>query len=130
MSILERVSYLKGLTDGIGLDESTKEGKILKAIVDVLDDIALAIEDLDDGLDIVASHVEAMDDDLATLEEDFYDDFDFDYDDEDFELECEKCGAIINFEDLDYENEDLVCPSCGEIVTIECCFDDECDCHN
>lgn len=131
MTIGEKVSYLKGLTDGIGLDGSTNEGKILKAIVDVLDDMALAIEDLDDGLDEIASHVEVMDEDLATLEEDFYDeeddDDDFDFDEECCEFKCPNCGAEINFDDIDFESEELICPACGETITLECCCDDDCE---
>ena len=42
MTVAEKVSYIKGLAEGLGVDDSTKEGKVLAAIVDVLDDIAAA----------------------------------------------------------------------------------------
>ena len=35
----EKVSYLKGLADGLPLDENTNEGKVLRAIIEVLDDM-------------------------------------------------------------------------------------------
>ena len=41
MEITEKVAYLKGLADGLGLDAESKEGKVLLAMIDVLDDIAL-----------------------------------------------------------------------------------------
>ena len=37
MEISEKVAYLKGLAEGLQLDGETKEGKVLLAIIDVLD---------------------------------------------------------------------------------------------
>jgi hypothetical protein len=39
-TIKEKVSYIRGLTDGLEINNSTKEGKVIKAIIDVLEDIA------------------------------------------------------------------------------------------
>lgn len=44
MEITEKVAYLKGLAEGMELDTEKKEGKLLAAIIDVLDDIALEID--------------------------------------------------------------------------------------
>ena len=46
MTISEKVAYLKGLAEGMELDTEKKEGKLLAAIIDVLDDIALEIADM------------------------------------------------------------------------------------
>ena len=51
MTVTEKVSYLKGLAEGLGIDETQKEGKIIKAIIDVLDDVAFTVADLEDGFD-------------------------------------------------------------------------------
>ena len=40
MEISEKVAYLKGLAEGLALDTDTKEGKLIAAIIDVLDDMA------------------------------------------------------------------------------------------
>ena len=32
----EKAAYLKGLIDGLGIDESTKEGKVIKAMSELL----------------------------------------------------------------------------------------------
>ena len=37
MTVTEKVAYLKGLMEGLSVDETSKEGKILKAVVDVLE---------------------------------------------------------------------------------------------
>ena len=44
----ERVSYLRGLADGLKIDEDTNEGKLFKLIIDVIDDIAVSVEDVED----------------------------------------------------------------------------------
>ena len=43
MTIAEKVSYIKGLVEGLKVDEATAEGKIIAAIIDVLGDIAVNI---------------------------------------------------------------------------------------
>ena len=59
MEITEKVAYLKGLMEGMKIDTETNEGKILSAMVDILEDIGLELEDLwnaqgelEDGLDV------------------------------------------------------------------------------
>ena len=37
MEISEKVAYLKGLAEGLALDTESKEGKLIAAIIDVLD---------------------------------------------------------------------------------------------
>ena len=34
MDICEKIAYVKGLAEGLGVDDSTKEGKVLNAIID------------------------------------------------------------------------------------------------
>jgi len=62
MSIAKRVTYLKGLAEGLGLGKDTKEGKILHVMMDILDDIALELVELKE-------EIVALDDDLGTLSE-------------------------------------------------------------
>ena len=61
MEILEKVAYLKGLAEGLALDKESKEGKLIGVIIDLLDDMALEMQDLRDeqceieeGLDAVS----------------------------------------------------------------------------
>ena len=72
MTITEKVAYLKGLAEGMKLNADTPEGKMLLAIVDVLDDMALTVEDLDDGFTELSAQVDEIDEDLGSLEEDCY----------------------------------------------------------
>ncbi len=101
MKISEKVSYIKGLAEGLGLDDSTKEGKVLAAIIDVLDDMGHAIEDIDGELDDIADEMFSVEESINELEDDVYGDDD--------ECGCEDC------EDM-YE---LTCPACGNSITVD-----------
>ena len=48
MEISEKVAYLKGLAEGLNLDTDSKEGKLIAAIIDVLDDMAEKFAEVDD----------------------------------------------------------------------------------
>ena len=61
MDICEKIAYIKGLAVGLGLDEATKEGKILTAIIDLLGDITEEICDIEDGCDGIAEQLDAVD---------------------------------------------------------------------
>ena len=125
--LYEKVAYLKGLADGLDIDESTKEGRLLISIIDILEDFADAIVELDEDAEEITEYVEAMDEDLANVEDDFYeDDIYEDEDDEsdevDFvEIECPNCHEDVYIdEDLLYEDDvDVVCPRCHEIVDFD-----------
>ena len=124
----EKAAYLKGLAEGLEIDGSTKEGKLLNAMLDVIVDMADEIEMLDekqdDMLDLIS---ELAEDDCDCCDcDDDCDCCDCDDDLDYFEIECEKCGHIICLdEDLLDSDDDIVCPVCGEVIELE--FED-CDC--
>jgi predicted RNA-binding Zn-ribbon protein involved in translation (DUF1610 family) len=134
--LFERVAYLRGLSEGLELDESTKEGKLLVKIVDALEDFADAIADLDEEVEELMDFVDIIDEDLADLEDFIYDeDVDYDFEDAFDEFECPKCGTVIYVDEDDFDEEgnvEIACPTCQEEYVItddfeeECCSD--CDC--
>lgn len=101
MKTPEKVSYIKGLMEGLALDETKPEVKILKEVVGVLEELAAANSALTEENIKLRDYVEELDWDLGDLEEFVYgddeedfdefdgDDDDFDYEDEDFESEEE-----------------------------------------
>ena len=48
MTVTEKVAYFKGLSEGMAIDENSKEGKLINAITEVLADLALSVEDLEE----------------------------------------------------------------------------------
>ena len=85
MEISQKVAYLKGLAEGLALDTESKEGKLIAAIIDVLDDMSEKFEDLEDELCDVEDGLDAVSDDLSDVEQALYeldDDVDEDEDED------------------------------------------------
>ena len=131
MEITEKVAYLKGLAEGMELDASTKEGKVIAALTELISEMAVAIEELEDEVDELRDYIEEIDEDLGEVEQvlcedddDWDDEYECDGDccncDEDcdldegfFEIECPACGETVCF-DESIDPEELACPACGE----------------
>lgn len=64
-----RVSYLLGLADGLQLDHSSKEGRFLLEVVDVLGDVAREVRKLQQAQSEAARYMEELDQDLGEVEE-------------------------------------------------------------
>lgn len=142
METIESLGYLKGLLDGLDLDESKKETKAIRAIVDVLNNIVEDIDDVTEGMELLAEQIDAVDEDLEAVEDYLSDDDDFDCDcdccDDDcdceemavFGVECPYCGIEFDVdEDTVLEEGHINCPNCGELLELEVEFD-ECECED
>ncbi len=128
MTLTEKAAYLKGLASGLALDESKPETKLINAMIDLIDDIALTVADLDDELAVVTEQVDLIDEDLESLEEDFYEDED-DEEEDLIKITCPNCGDDIYIDDAILNDGELQCPNCGETLEfdIDCC---DCDCDD
>ena len=137
MTTSEKVAYLKGLADGLGLDKENKQDKLLAAIIDVLETVALDLDDLEENALDLADEIDAISDDLSDIEEIVYND-DYDEDDDDecccggdhgsYEDECccggdhhhhEDsccCGGHHHSEPTFYE---VTCPACEKTITVD-----------
>ena len=150
MKMTEKAAYLKGLADGLEYDKTTKEGKLIAALLDMVDALAEKVDGLDYDVQELNDYVEELDEDLGDVEElllydedeedecdgdcdnccldcelDDFDDFDDDEDfsDEDFfEIVCPACGDTVCF-DASIDPENLACPACGE--KFECIVDED-----
>ncbi len=122
----ERVAYLKGLVEGMQINDASNEGKLIKAIIDVLDDFALTIEDIEEVQDQISEQMEGIDEDLAEVEEAVFGDEDDEYCCDD-EIECPHCGEAIDIDDivLDKDTKSFECPYCHKKIDVE--WECECD---
>ena len=124
MEITEKVAYLKGLAEGMELDTDKKEGKLLSAIIDVLEDIALELEDIEDEQAELSEGLDAVSDDLEDVEDVVFEDWDEDDDEyEEDELDededcyattCPTCEETIYFDESVLADGEVICPNCGE----------------
>ncbi len=138
MTVTEKTAYLKGLLEGMKIDDGTDQGKLLAAIVDTLNDVALAVSDLESDAAETAENVEMLEDAIDDIDEELeemeetIDDIcevledccDCDCDDEDddecgcdetfYQLACPTCGEEICVDEDVLEKGGMKCPACGE----------------
>ena len=130
MGISEKVAYLKGLMEGMNLNADSNEGKLFRAIVDVLDEIALEVEDLTDEVMELGDGLDVISDDLSDVEDVVFDEDDYeeldDEDDEDKDDEeecyattCPECEEEIFFDDSVLEDGKVECPNCGATLEFD-----------
>lgn len=121
----EKSAYLRGLVEGSGYPEDEKQKLVWDGLLDFCDGVAKNMGELDDSQNEFAEYIEAIDEDLSTLEKYFYN---ADEDDEEAdilfskepggafrELACPHCHESISFED-EAGNDEMVCPECGKAV--------------
>ena len=59
MNLTEKSAYIKGLAEGLEFDKTTKEGKILAALLELVDDLAAEVAGIKEDID-------GIDEDLDT----------------------------------------------------------------
>ena len=131
MNLTEKAAYLKGLKDGLNLNTETPEGKLIEALIDLVDEMATSVTDVEDMSYAITEELDAIEDELDAIEEvldeDFEDEYEDDdeYDDEDdegyefdddviYEVKCPTCGEVINLDEEMLEAGGIECPNCGE----------------
>ncbi len=146
MKLTEKMSYLQGLIEGLSIDESSKEGKALLQMADVMNEMVMYVEDLQSQVDELTELCDILDEDLGMVEEDLYDfdecdcdcdccdddcdcdccddedEFDFDDDDELYEVTCPSCGDTILLDEGMIDEGSINCPNCNELLEFD--YDD------
>lgn len=100
----KKITYLRGLCDGSGFPEESKEGKIFHGILDVLDDMAFMLETFMDDEDMVMDE-----EDLDETDEPIF----F------YSFICPNCGEEIDVDEETMESEkEIECPGCGNNISM------------
>ena len=141
----EKAAYLKGLIEGLGIDETTKEGKVIKAMSALLGELAEAVDGIDEDVTRAYDQINDLSEELEDLEADLYEDDDEDEEpeeDEDteddadddnadvagepyYEVACPACGKTVYVSEDDLDAGEAICPSCK--VAFEVALADEDD---
>ena len=114
-TLRENVAYLQGLMEGIEFESDSKEGKIIRDIVDVLGNVADAVKQLDMRQSELEGYLNSIDEELLELEDIVYGNDDF------IEVECPECHELVCFDADILEDEDLIevtCPNCDSVVFV------------
>ena len=130
MTISEKVAYLKGLAEGLNIDtDKSKEGKLINVMIGILEEIGLAIEDLEENSLALGEEIDVLSDDLADVEAVVFDDEDEDEDDEEddeeeydddwFEVECPNCDEVLVVDEDALEEGYIKCPNCDTEYSLD-----------
>ena len=138
MNASEKVAYLRGLLEGLEIDLDSKEGKLYSAIIEVLDELASDVTDMQENQNYLEEKTDEIDHDLGELEEFVFDgghachDHDHcecgceDEDDDDellsedfYESQCPSCGETIYFDEDLIKMDEITCPNCGIRMKIQ-----------
>lgn len=127
-ALREKIAYIRGLAEGMELDKGDPRTKLLLQIMDLLRDMVVEMEDLSDRVEDTEDLVDALDEDLADVEDYVFEDDEDDCcsceDDDDlseFEIQCPHCDEIV-FVDEDElveaadEEIEIVCPNCKQVI--------------
>ena len=118
MELTKKAAYLQGLVEGLGIDETTKEGKVLKAMSALLGEMADAIAGMDEDLTRAYDQINDLSEELEDLEADLYEDEDAEEEAED-ETEVDDDADDANDDDIASEPfYEVACPNCGETVYV------------
>ena len=132
MELKEKAAYLKGLVEGLGIDETTKEGKVIKAMSELLCEMAQAVDGIDEDVTQAYDQINDLSEELEDLEADLYEDDDAVYVSEDDldagEAICPSCKVAFEValaDDEEPEEDDgpvqyeVTCPACGATAVFE-----------
>ena len=104
MDLNAKAAYIRGLMTGMDFDADSKNGKVIAAMMDLLEEMAAQVTEHDNALDQVYDELETLDQDLDDVVSDIYAD-----EDEDDEEDAEDDSTM-------YE---VTCPNCGQISTLD-----------
>ncbi|MDE7243181.1 MAG: hypothetical protein K2O18_04275 [Oscillospiraceae bacterium] len=120
MEILEKVAYMKGLAEGLGLETKSKEGKLFTIMMDILDDMALELQDMRDRQGDLEDALDAVSEDLSDVESCLFEEEDGDEDSEGvYQTTCPNCEEDIFFDESILEDGAVKCPGCGKQLEFE-----------
>ena len=145
MELKEKAAYLKGLVEGLGIDESTKEGKVIKAMSELLCEMAQTVDSIDEDITQAYDQINDLSEELEDLEADLYEDDDADEeedaesadDTEDendnadvasepyYEVACPACGETVYVSEDDLDAGEAICPSCKVAFEVALADDEE-----
>ena len=117
MDLNAKAAYIRGMMKGMEFDPTTQEGKIIVAMMDLLEEMADVVSEHDDALDQAFDELDAIDEDM---DEDDDGAFETSY-----EVTCPNCGTVnIVDEDTLMDSDKIVCAECGAAFDVEVLPDD------
>lgn len=118
--------------DGLKIDDSTDNGRVLLAMSELLEEICSSVDSIDADVDDIVDFCNVLDDDVQDIMTEIFDEDDSDccdcdepleLDDDRYEVVCPSCGKTIELT-YDMVNEGSIeCPNCKELLEFD--FDED-----
>ncbi|MGI6363934.1 MAG: CD1247 N-terminal domain-containing protein [Bacillota bacterium] len=124
----KKVAYIHGMVECLDLDKKEPVAKLVLQMIDLLDELVDELDDLKDRVEENEDFLEALDADLADVEDAVFEDDEecscHCEDPEEFEIQCPHCDAFLTVDEDELaeaaEDELIIhCPECGEIIFSE-----------
>jgi len=124
-NVMEKLAFLKGVVEGVDLENDRKDTKVIKNMVSLLEELSNAVTDLEANYSNLQRQVLEIEEDLGDLQDTVYcdecdddcccDECEYD-DDEDpyYEVTCPVCSEVICLDEDDLGEGEIECPKCGE----------------
>lgn len=133
MGISEKLGYVRGLADGLGVKDATPEGRLLLAVIDLLGDMTqsmvemgMMVQDLEESVEDLITDVYDDDDDDDDDDESHIRFFPGSHSGEDVEDEdgegdpsCVNCGAPVAITREVLLEGRVTCPECGQQMMLD-----------
>jgi hypothetical protein len=108
------MSYLKGYTEGLEIDKTSKEWKVIDKMMGLMDEMVAYIEDLQSQVDELSELCENLDEDLGDVETEV------------FSCDCDELDDLDDYDepldsDDDFDDDQLyeaICPTCGRTILL------------
>ena len=119
-----QVAYLQGLAEGLDIEATSSEGRILTSMIEVMGDLASEVMDVSQAQEQLAEYVEDVDEDLVSLEDSLFgadaQEITFIPDEEEVAVAaCPECGETMGVSAGEMDMAvDAVCPNCGCVVQV------------
>ena len=121
MDLNAKAAYIKGLMEGMNFDVNTNEGKLISAMLGLLEDLAEQVTEHDNELSQVYDELESV---VYDVDDEDYDDED-DGEDAEYELTCPNCGTVLTVDEETLMNDELYCPNCSAPFNVQVDAEDE-----
>lgn len=126
MDLNAKAAYIRGLMAGMEFDPNSKNGKIIAAMMDLLEEMAATVTEHDNALDQVYEDLDILDGDLDDLLCAVYGIDDEDEEEEPqaaeeaiYEVTCPNCGFVATVDEDTLLSKELTCPNCNAAFDIE-----------
>ena len=122
MNIAEKVALLRKMADDFGFEPVTGEGKLLAAMIDILEDVVEEVSLISAQNEQIIEKVDEMDEDLEIVGVAMANSMAaelLECGDQEVIISCPSCSCelIVTLDDMD--EDDVVCPHCGEEIELD-----------